>query len=488
VKLNCTHIKIASRGLHAPLGRLCSFARARVVLKVERWGLLCLCLFPAVAGAQHETLYPDYQDRHGERFSVSICGGVSKYFGEFADDQIGNASTATAMISLHPSFDIGVTASIGKALYERRQRRHFYDTYELQFNTKSPRMASTPYFSTGLISLVRLYPAHYLDMYLMLGGGISVFTPSDYIDRLARYMPDNPTLTAVDLAGGLGFELSLWQQLALTLEATNHLLLTDRFDAFDSEVLTMNLEGADHDNPQKQNYDFYLEICLGMRYYFDLPFLARADQADQRAFIDSDRDGLSDFEEETIYHSDPMKRDTDDDGLTDFDEIAVHHTRHDLADTDGDGLGDFDEITRYGTNPLAADSDGDSLSDSLEIASGTDPLNADTDRDGLRDDVESKSGRSDPRLADSDGDGLGDMEEILKANTDPRQPDTDADGLSDYEEVVRYLTNPLRADTDGDGVSDYDEVKKFGSDPNNPKDTGTPAGGSPGAPSPQLPR
>ncbi len=46
------------------------------------------------------------------------------------------------------------------------------------------------------------------------------------------------------------------------------------------------------------------------------------------------------------------------------------------VDTDGDGLTDADEQSVYGTNPLLADTDGDGISDGVEVASGTDPLTA----------------------------------------------------------------------------------------------------------------
>lgn len=46
-------------------------------------------------------------------------------------------------------------------------------------------------------------------------------------------------------------------------------------------------------------------------------------------------------------------------------------------DSDRDGISDTDEITVYGTNPLRADSDGDGFSDYFELfVTLTDPLNA----------------------------------------------------------------------------------------------------------------
>lgn len=43
-------------------------------------------------------------------------------------------------------------------------------------------------------------------------------------------------------------------------------------------------------------------------------------------------------------------------------------------DTDGDGLSDYDEIYIYGTSPYLEDTDGDGISDYDEVRRGTDPL------------------------------------------------------------------------------------------------------------------
>ncbi len=55
------------------------------------------------------------------------------------------------------------------------------------------------------------------------------------------------------------------------------------------------------------------------------------------------------------------------------------------GDTDGDGLSDYDEVKIHHTNPTLADSDGDSLDDSTEITNGTEPNNPDSDGDGIPD-------------------------------------------------------------------------------------------------------
>jgi chitodextrinase len=45
-----------------------------------------------------------------------------------------------------------------------------------------------------------------------------------------------------------------------------------------------------------------------------------------------------------------------------------------LIDTDGDGMSDYDEISIYGTDPKMKDTDGDEISDDDEVLAGTNPL------------------------------------------------------------------------------------------------------------------
>lgn len=65
--------------------------------------------------------------------------------------------------------------------------------------------------------------------------------------------------------------------------------------------------------------------------------------------------------------------DTDRDGLSDFDEIFVRFTNPAAVDSDYDGLADNEELTR-GSQPLNPDSDADGWNDGEEISRATDPL------------------------------------------------------------------------------------------------------------------
>lgn len=211
--------------------------------------------------------------------------------------------------------------------------------------------------------------------------------------------------------------------------------------------------------------------------------------------VDTDGDGLTDFDEVNVYGTNPNNPDTDGDGYNDGNEVTIGSNPLDpcdpnpmnpVCDQDGDGLTNAEEATA-GTNPTNPDTDGDGVLDGEEVngvddpstpyvATGTsDPLDpcdpistsasCDTDGDGLNNGDEATNG-TDPNNPDTDGDGYSDGYEV-SSGTDPLDPcdpsamspscDMDGDGLTNAEEVTAG-TNPTNPDTDGDGVLDGEEV------------------------------
>ena len=93
---------------------------------------------------------------------------------------------------------------------------------------------------------------------------------------------------------------------------------------------------------------------------------------------DTDDDGISDYDEIYTIDTDPLKVDTDNngkidgeedydkDGLTNIEEKNLGTYMND-KDSDYDGLSDYDEVKVYHTDPLKVDTDGDGLSDYEEV-------------------------------------------------------------------------------------------------------------------------
>jgi hypothetical protein len=87
--------------------------------------------------------------------------------------------------------------------------------------------------------------------------------------------------------------------------------------------------------------------------------------------------------------SSPTEIDTDCDGLTDFEEVTIYHTDPDNADTDGDGILDGIEV---GAPARAAEQNCPAFPGDADPTTTTNPLNPDTDGDGIPDGAEDANG------------------------------------------------------------------------------------------------
>ena len=191
---------------------------------------------------------------------------------------------------------------------------------------------------------------------------------------------------------------------------------------------------------------------------------------------DADSDGFHwflDCDDDDAYRNPAMPElldgiDNDCDLIIDEDFFTI--------DTDSDGLYDYDEYHNFSTNPFDGDTDGDGLPDGLEVNTyGSNPLWADPDYDedgwywfqDCQDDdperapflpeaLDGKDNDCDDIVdegfseLDSDSDGLDDFDEYHNLSTDPNDDDTDGDGLKDGYEVSVSKSNPVVFDFDRD--------------------------------------
>lgn len=132
---------------------------------------------------------------------------------------------------------------------------------------------------------------------------------------------------------------------------------------------------------------------------------------------DTDLDGLPDLLER-LLGSDPTREDTDADGITDYNEFGHFADYVDLGLRFPGFVLDGRDSAAYGTNLNRVDTDGDTLTDRFELEEGwrvfaygdatprevnPSPLFPDSDLDGLRDDDEFTL-KTDPHDADTDDD------------------------------------------------------------------------------------
>ncbi len=190
--------------------------------------------------------------------------------------------------------------------------------------------------------------------------------------------------------------------------------------------------------------------------------------------IDSDGDGLNDYEEVNDYHTDPDNNDTDSDGVSDGDEIKVYETNATNSDTDGDCLLDGFEILYYETNATNVDTDGDKVNDGVELYSYRadelnvsclstpetlgDGYNTNPPKDGIPDVATDVINALDP-TNDSDGDGQANSRENSCSEGDPLDKTKMCPYEVDSEDgktllAYGYAYVPGGFDVDGDGKNE----------------------------------
>lgn len=435
--------------------------------------LLCAGAVPVLHAQATESKYPG-RPRYPEGL-LALRGGIgmSKYMGEFTDRSVATSFFFSGVYSIVPTFGVGLSAEVGELHYNRRWRRSTQSTYAWQFGDLN-QVDRTSGFATYMFDLnINFFPRKFFNVYAVAGAGVTLYDPQDYRDNAVTERPKNDKFATLTLQGGLGTDAFIMRNLALGLELRYHHLGSDMVDAFPSGELA---EKAQLTNTERADdaMDSFFTLTFGVKYFLfeekdidgDLLLNDEEEQLGSNPYdVDTDGDGLSDYEEVRVYKTNPTLRDSDADGLNDYVEVLKYRTDAAIPDSDGDGLSDADEATKYNTDPLAPDTDSDGLIDGREVAIGSNPLLFDTDRDGLGDGEEANTYGTSPINADTDGDGLSDGSEVNDWRTDPVKPDTDGDGLSDGEEAIKYHTDPLKTDTDGDTLDDYTELRVVGTDP-----------------------
>ena len=431
-------------------------------------------------------------------------GGITKYFGEFTDQNYGGMGQGHVKYFILPELGMQLNGGMGNYVYNRRLRDEFKDVYTRQF-FRDPRLvglkefpqdvpfstyADDPamrnpvlevdklWFVEGRI-IVNLFPSRWFNPYFSTGAGLlryensnasrkvdgkpllnvafgrKPFTVDDnsgtVVTGTSSLPADANTLPIIPV--GLGFDILITETVALNADVSYRFLIGEGNDMMDGlgKVVQENFSTAGRVDRTKstENPDSWASFTVGFQIYLF-------------GHSDRDGDGLSDTREESLG-TDPLNPDTDGDGLSDADEIEVYGTDALKTDTDDDRLTDAEEIAKK-TDPRNADTDADGLTEGEEFAHGTDPFDTDSDKDGLSDGDEVHRWHSDPLRTDSDADGLTDTEEVLVHKSDPRSRDSDGDGIEDAREV-ELRTDPAAADSDGDGLSDGDEILKYNTDP-----------------------
>ena len=91
--------------------------------------------------------------------------------------------------------------------------------------------------------------------------------------------------------------------------------------------------------------------------------------------MDTDGDGLTNDDEESVWRTNPLSKDTDGDGYADYTEVINGYDPNGPGklDSDADGLTDYAEMTIHWSDRFDPDTDGDGYLDGNEIFHGYNP-------------------------------------------------------------------------------------------------------------------
>ncbi len=195
---------------------------------------------------------------------------------------------------------------------------------------------------------------------------------------------------------------------------------------------------------------------------------------------DTDKDGITDEEDNCPNLYNPEQLDSDQDGIGNLCELDSDLDQHiddddncptipnpDQTDDDHDGIGNFCDLDRDGdgiendidnciliANPEQVDNDSNGVGDACQ---------SDIDIDGWIDNIDNCPNLYNPEQLDSDQDGIGNLCEI----------DSDMDGIDDDHDNCPNVPNSEQTDTDGNGIGDACQEVNAPPDENQQPNPGT---------------
>ncbi|MEM7246221.1 MAG: thrombospondin type 3 repeat-containing protein [Acidobacteriota bacterium] len=176
--------------------------------------------------------------------------------------------------------------------------------------------------------------------------------------------------------------------------------------------------------------------------------------------IDTDLDGVADFEDNCPLIANAGQENSDTDSLGDACDNCIDAANEDQADTDGDGVADACDNCPLVPDASQQDGDGDGIGYFCDNCPNTWNVHQDdVDGDGVGDACDNCADVSNPDQADTDviggsNDGVGDACDNCVDLPNPDQVDADQDGLGNLCDNCLSVPNVDQLDSDDDYIGD----------------------------------
>lgn len=365
------------------------------------WVIVAFC----ASQASSQEVTPRYYERNtlypNGVLEIGALGMFTKYFGEFSDERFGYTigMQSRYLMPFLPELGLGFRIAHGTIDYNRRFRPKFGDDFRRQFPVglypdalDFAQSRSTKYTVFDPLIFINIFPRSPINYYVFAGYSVMAFYPQEI--ESAPLSNQGIRLNYIDWkdednfsthwTGGVGMDFYISRRVSIGAQFAFRNIQTDFLDGY-AQI---------DENGIPTLPDNFIESGIKLSAYFfnddDVDNDGIDNETEEKMglnpfSVDSDDDGMSDYDEIYVYKTNALSNDTDLDGIPDIVEITKYFTDPTKKDTDDDSLSDADEVAIFFTNPRAADTDTDSLPDAEEIRIGTNPLTPDTDGDNIPD-------------------------------------------------------------------------------------------------------
>lgn len=168
-------------------------------------------------------------------------------------------------------------------------------------------------------------------MYNLYGNSVSTETIAKVLQYLSKEIAKSNVFTADNYTEyQLMIKGLIDQKLPIVVAVPNHFMVIDGYSFDSDDKMVVHLENTDNYGSAAYSYLSDVEI-QALVYVTNRPTDFVITNSMYKVDVDTDGDGIVDFDEFYRFGTEPTLKDSDDDGISDFDEIRAYTLRTNLT-------------------------------------------------------------------------------------------------------------------------------------------------------------